>query len=158
MLLHHDLRALGVTRCEGGRQLAVVVLRDQLLLRRIPVERPVDERQLHDATHEPGEPRAPRGLHDDVVEADVLAHELGQVVARAKLLETLAALGQARNVLPRDAGGSPPGREAFEDGPKLIQIVEILGLVRSDGGAPVRSGVEETLRLEDEQRFADGRT
>ena len=77
VLLHDQLGALGVAGCERARELAVVVRRDQLLLRRVPDVRPVDERQLDDTLRTIcGEPLASRGVEDRVVEEDVLLHEL----------------------------------------------------------------------------------
>ena len=46
---------------------------------------------------------------------------------------------------------------ALEQRPQLIEVVEILGRVRADGGAAVRRRVDQALGLEHEQRLAHGR-
>ena len=82
VLRHHELGPLGVARGKGGRDLAVVVLGDELLLRRIPHVGSVDERELDDAPDHLGKTLAAGSLEDHVVEANVLLHELGHVVVR----------------------------------------------------------------------------
>ena len=158
VLLHHQLRPLGVATLERTRDLAVVVLRDPCLLRRVPDVRLVDERQLHDLPHHAAQPRAPCGLEDRVVEDEVLPHDLragrprGSSPRTGRSSRAAPGASRPRAEPQRDARRSPRAGRAADRCPPGRSA-----LVGADRGAPIRRRVDEPLGLQHLQRFPDGR-
>src|SRR5439155_6499136 len=87
----------------------------------------------------------------------VLAHELAQALLGAERVEPLAALAQGFDLLLGDPRRRPTRRVALEQRAKLVEVVQVFGVVNSDHRAPVGRGDDEALGLQHQEGFAHGR-
>jgi hypothetical protein len=157
VLLHHQLGPLPVARLERARDLLVVVQRDLPLLVRVPDVRAVDEREVGDGADDALEPVAPGRFEDERVEGQVLLDEIVDVPLGDQPVESRAARPELGDQLVGGAGGRPARRVAFEEGPELVEVVELVGAVAADGGAAVRRRVDQPFRLEHDECLSHGR-
>ena len=72
-------------------------------------------------------------------------------------VEAVAARAQLVELLVGDARAGAPRGVALEQRAKLVQVLEVVGVVDPDHRAAVRDRVDEPLRLEHQQRLADRR-
>src|SRR5919108_5199485 len=155
VLLHDELCALRVPGAERLRDLPVVVPRDPSLLRRVPDVRPVYKREHDHLTNHLSHPRASRRFQDRVVEKMVLLDEASDVAVGPRI-EAIATGPEQRDDVLGHTRSRPPCSVALEQSPELVQILELVGVVHANGGAPVGSGVHEAFGLQQEQRLPNG--
>src|SRR5262249_19057858 len=82
--------------------------RDLLLVGRVPDVGLVDERELDHLVDHLGQAGARGDLEDRVVEEEVLADEIAQVLVRPEVIEAVAALTQHVHLRRRDALARAP--------------------------------------------------
>ena len=125
--------------------LPVVVRRDPLLVGRVPDVRLVDERQLDHLAHHAGEPRAPGGVEDRVVEEEVLATSSRSSSVATRRASKRSQLSRSRSTQASAMRRRRAARRvALEQRAQLVEVVEV-SLRRARGrsrrgSAPRRPG------------------
>src|SRR5215210_1188022 len=158
VLAHGDLRPVGVALLQSFQDLAVIVVGDGPLVRRIPEERLEHQRYLHGTVDEALQAPVAAGLHDGPVELLVQRDEgpdllLMVIEPAGEPLHLAGQRPQALQLAPLYASRRTPGGVALKDGAQVVDVPHVLDGERTHGGPAVRRDLHESLGLEHGERL-----
>src|SRR5918998_59823 len=128
VLAHHDLGPLGIAGLQRPSDLAVVVIGDDVLVRRVPVERLEDERDLHGAPDDLLETPVAPGEGDGAVKLSVGADEPPDLLLVARKLVPVLVLHlpgeppKPVELVAPDPGRRPQRGVPLKDGPQIVDF------------------------------------
>src|SRR5919112_166536 len=159
VLAHDDLRPVGVAFLQGSQDLAVILVGDGPLARRIPEKCLEHERYLHCTVDEVLQTPVAAGLYDGSVELLVQRDEgpdllLMVVEPAGQPLHLANHLPQTFQLGPLYPSCRPPGGVALEYGAQVVDIPHIFEGERTHRGPTVRRDLDEPLGLEHGESLA----
>src|SRR5215203_5655155 len=158
VLAHDDLRPVRVAFLQCLQDLAVIVVGDDPLVRRVPEEGLEHERYLYRAVDEPLQTSVTARLHDDAVEPLVEPDEgpyLLFVVLEppGEPLHLSRQLPQSRQLAIGNAPRSPSRRVALQHGPQVVDVPHVLDRERTHRGPAIGRDLDQPLSLQHGERL-----